>query len=156
ADKPDPARKWKLGIIKGSVTGSQPEVRKNFEESVKVLRQICDIEDGVSLPDLPFGPAVSTIINAETASAFRDFIDSGGPRTLRSVHDRFGGYAGMTILAVDYLQAMRVRGRMKKAMDELYAKYDALIAPSRNTVSYPISIDFDKAYPGIEGPPIIP
>jgi aspartyl-tRNA(Asn)/glutamyl-tRNA(Gln) amidotransferase subunit A len=45
---------------------------------------------------------------------------------------------------------------MKTALDELYAKYDALIAPARSTVSVPVNIDFDKAYPGVGGgPPII-
>src|SRR5262245_36364030 len=149
-------KKLKVGILKGSTAGIQPDVRKNFTAAVKVLEGFCDISDDAELPNLPFGPVVSTIINAETASAFRDFIESGKPKELRSVSDRFGGYAGMTILAVDYLQAMRVRGLMKKAMDELYAKYDAIIAPSRSTVAYPINVDFDKAYPGPSGPPLIP
>jgi len=60
------------------------------------------------------------------------------------------------VLAVDYLQAMRVRGQVKKALDALYAGYDALLAPSLATVSRPIDRDFDKAYPGIGGgPPLI-
>jgi aspartyl-tRNA(Asn)/glutamyl-tRNA(Gln) amidotransferase subunit A len=151
-----PQAKWKLGIIRGSTAGIQPEVRRNFDESVKVLGKFCDIEDAVQLPNLPFGAVVGTIITAEAASAFRDFIDSGGPARLRAVNDRHGGYTGMAILAVDYLQAMRVRGKMKKEMNDLYRRYDALIAPSRATVAYPINLDFDKAYPGVAGPPIIP
>jgi aspartyl-tRNA(Asn)/glutamyl-tRNA(Gln) amidotransferase subunit A len=52
---------------------------------------------------------------------------------------------------------MRLRGPMKKALDDTYAGYDALVAPARATVSYPIDKDFDKAYPGIGGgPPVIP
>lgn len=146
----------RLGIIKGSSDKGQPEVRKNFAESVRVLREFADVEDDVALPDLPFGPVVGTIIDAEAASAFRDFIESGHSRELRAPNDRWGAYAGATILAVDYLQAMRVRGLMKKAMDDLYAKYDALIGPSRTTVANPIGIDFDKSYPGMYGgPPII-
>jgi aspartyl-tRNA(Asn)/glutamyl-tRNA(Gln) amidotransferase subunit A len=156
AEKPDAAKKFKLGIIKGATAGIQPEVRKNFTDAVKVLSEFCEVEDNVPFPDLPFGPVVGTIINAEAASAFRDFIDAGGPARLRAVNDKFGGYAGMTILAVDYLQAMRVRAKLKKALDDLYARYDALIAPSRSTVAYPINVDFDKAYPGVSGPPIIP
>jgi aspartyl-tRNA(Asn)/glutamyl-tRNA(Gln) amidotransferase subunit A len=51
---------------------------------------------------------------------------------------------------------MRIRGPMKKVMDELYAKYDVLVAPSRGTVSYPVDTDFDKVYPGLGGgPPVI-
>lgn len=148
--------KTRVGIIKGATAGIQPEVRKNFNDAAKVLGDFVEIVDDVQLPDLPFGPVVGTVINAEAASAFRDFIDAGGPAKLRAVNDRFGGYAGTTILAVDYLQAMRVRGQMKKAMDDVYAKYDALIAPSRSTVANPINVDFDKAYPGVPGPPLIP
>jgi len=45
---------------------------------------------------------------------------------------------------------------MKRALDEVYAKYDALVAPSRNTVAYPIDKDFNQAYPRFGfGPPII-
>lgn len=156
AEKPDKAKKWKIGILKGATAGIMPEVRKNFDASVKVLNGFCEVEEGVQLPDLPFGPVVSTIINAEAASAYREFIDAGGPAKLRAVRDRHGGYAGTTILAVDYLQALRVCGKMKKAMAEVYDKYDAVIAPSRTTVAYPINVDFDKAYPGVPGPPIIP
>jgi len=59
------------------------------------------------------------------------------------------------VLAVDYLQAMRIRGPMKRTLDVLYARYDALVAPSRATVSYPIDRDFDKAYPGLGGGPAV-
>src|SRR5581483_2666920 len=75
----------------------------------------------------------------------------------RSVSDRWGGYAASLVLAVDYIQALRLRAPMKKALDGLHAKFDALVAPSRATVSYPIDRDFDKVYPGLGGgPPLIP
>jgi len=152
-----PEKKFKLGIIRGSTDRVQPEVRKNFDESVKVLRQFADIDDSVDYPDLMYGPAVVTIIGAEAASAFRDLIESGRCKDLRAPQDRYGGYTASTILAVDYLQAMRARGPMKKALDDAYGKYDALLAPARGTVSIPIGVDFDKAYPGVGGGPgIIP
>lgn len=148
--------KPRIGIIKGVSDKGQPEVLKNFEASVRVLRGFAEVEEDVAFPDMPFGPVVGTIIDAEAASAFRDLIDSGRCKDLRAPSDRWGAYVGGTILAVDYLQAMRVRGLMKKAMDDLYAKYDALIAPSRTTVANPIGIDFDKSYPGMYGgPPVI-
>src|SRR5207244_5845976 len=91
------------------------------------------------------------------ASTFRNLIESGKSRELRAANDRWGGYAASMVLAVDYLQAMRLRGPMQRALEELYAKYDALVAPARTTVSYPIEVDFDKAYPGLgSGPAIIP
>ncbi|MBY0524381.1 MAG: amidase [Gemmataceae bacterium] len=145
--EPEPSKRFKLGIIKGSLDGTQAEVKKNFDESVKLLRKVADIEDSVPFPDMPFGPVVGTVVEAEGASAFRDLIESGKCKELRAVNDKWGGYSASMVLAVDYLQAMRVRGPMKKALDELYSKYDALIAPSRGTVAYPIGVDFDKAYP---------
>jgi aspartyl-tRNA(Asn)/glutamyl-tRNA(Gln) amidotransferase subunit A len=162
ADKPfayEPGRKekkFKVGVIKGATEGAQPEVKKNFEDSLKVLAKFCEVEDGVAFPDLPFGFVVGTVIDAEAASAFRDLIESGRCKELRAANDRWGGYAASMVLAVDYLQAMRARGPMKRALEDLYAPYDALVAPARATVAYPVGVDFDKAYPGVGGgPPII-
>jgi len=151
------APKFKIGVLKGSATNVQAEVRKNFEASLKVLGKFADIEEDVAFPNMPWGPVISTIVNAEGASALRDLIESGDCKKLKSVSDQWGGYAASMVLAVDYLQAMRQRGPMKKALDELYSRYDALVAPSRGTVASPIDKDFDKAYPGVGGgPPVIP
>jgi len=151
ADLPRKNKKWKIGVIKGSTAKVQPEVKKNFEEALVVLKDFCDVTEDVALPDLPFSEAIGIIIKAEGASAFRDLLDSGKAKTLRAANDRWGGYAGEMVLAVDYLQAMRLRGPMKRAMDELYSRYDALVAPAVATVAYPIDRDFDKAYPGFGG-----
>lgn len=151
-----PALKGKrprIGVIKGSFEKTQPEVRKNFEESLKVLGTFCDVVPDVEFPDFPYGPAVGTIVSAEGASAFRDLVESGRAKELKVPNDRWGGYAASMTLAVDYIQAMRLRAPVKKALDALYAKYDALVSPARASVSYPIGPDFEKVYPGISGGP---
>ncbi len=157
AFRPAPAsakpRRPRIGVIKGTTEKVQPEVRKNFEESLNVLGSFCDVVPDVEFPDFPYGPAVGTIVAAEGASAFRDLVESGRARELRVPNDRWGGYAASMVFAVDYIQAMRLRTPMKKALDALYAKYDALVSPARATVSYPIGPDFDKVYPGISGGP---
>jgi aspartyl-tRNA(Asn)/glutamyl-tRNA(Gln) amidotransferase subunit A len=148
-------RRFRIGVIKGTAEKVQPEVRKNFEESLKVLGTFCDIVPDVDFPDFPYGPAVGTIVSAEGASAFRDLVESGRAKELKVPNDRWGGYAASMTLAVDYIQAMRLRAPMKKALDALYAKFDALVSPSRPSVAYPIGPDFDKAYPGISGGPSV-
>jgi aspartyl-tRNA(Asn)/glutamyl-tRNA(Gln) amidotransferase subunit A len=159
---PEPAggelkQKFRLGIIRGSIDGIQPAVRDNFRDSVKVLAKFCDIAEDVPFPDMPFGPVVNVVINAEGANAFRELIESGRIRELRTQQMTAAGTAASMTLAVDYLQALRVRSRMKKTMAELYARYDALIAPSRTTVSYPIDRNFSQSYLNFRGgPPIIP
>lgn len=150
-------KKFKIAVVRGATGRAQPAVKTNFAAALKVLADFADIEEDVPLPNLPFGPAVATIVDAEGASAFRDLIENGRCKDLRAKEDRAGGYPGMVILAVDYLQAMRVRGVMKKAMDDLYARYDAIVAPARGTVATPINIPFDEAYPEVTGssPPLI-
>ncbi len=152
-----PTRRLRVGIAKGALENVQPEVRKNFEESVNVLKRYADVESDVALPDLPYGPVIGIIVSAEGASAFRDLIESGRLAELQNPRDRIGGYVGMTVLAVDYLHAQRVRTRIRRALDELLSQYDALIAPTRATVAYPIGVEFERAYPGVGGgPPLIP
>jgi aspartyl-tRNA(Asn)/glutamyl-tRNA(Gln) amidotransferase subunit A len=86
-------------------------------------------------------------VDAEGASAFLELIESGGLRELRAEADRVGGYGGALVRAVDYIQALRIRERMRSPFRALFEKFDVLTAPSRATVALPIGLDFDKAYP---------
>ncbi len=148
-------RRFRIGVIQGTTEKVQPEVRRNFEASLKILAEFADIFPDVAFPEFPYGPAVGTIVSAEGASAFRDLVESGRSKELRVPNDRWGGYAASMTLAVDYIQAMRLRAPMKRALDGLYAKFDALVSPTRASVSYPIGPDFDKVYPGISGGPSV-
>lgn len=147
-------KKFKIGVIKGTVDNVQPAVKQSFEAAIKTLGQFATVSE-VDYPDLPYDQVIEVIVGAEGASAFRDLIESGRVQELREANDKWGGYAAYTILAVDYLQALRARGPIKRALDELYAKYDALIAPSLPTVAWPINTNFDKVYPGIGGGPSV-
>jgi aspartyl-tRNA(Asn)/glutamyl-tRNA(Gln) amidotransferase subunit A len=149
--EPKEQKKYKIGILKNSTTGIQKEVRQNFEESLKVLGQFCDFVEDLELPKLPFGSVVGTIVNAEGAAAFRDLLESGKAKELRAANDKWGGYAGLLLPAVDYLDAMRLRGPMKREMEKLYTPFDAIVSPARGTVALPIDTDFAKAYPGVGG-----
>ena len=55
----------------------QPEVRDNFEKSITALGKDVVVTRDVEWPDLPWGPPVGTIVGAEGASAFLDFIEAG-------------------------------------------------------------------------------
>jgi aspartyl-tRNA(Asn)/glutamyl-tRNA(Gln) amidotransferase subunit A len=158
---PDPKlvrrRPWKLAVPKGALDKVQPDVRKNFEKSLTMLGGQAQVTRDVPFPDFPWGPAVGTIVGAEGASAFLDLLQSGGLAKLRCARDRYAGYAGAAISAVDYLQALRLREPMKDAMNELFETYDMIATPGRASVSYPIDQDFSKAWPGVSGgPPVIP
>jgi aspartyl-tRNA(Asn)/glutamyl-tRNA(Gln) amidotransferase subunit A len=145
----------RLAVPRGAADKAQPEVRRNFEASLEVLRGFADVTLDVEWPDFPWGSAVSTIVSAEGASAFLELIESGRAAQLRCVKDRTGGLPGTLVPAVDYLQAMRVRGPMRRAVARLFEDFEAVVAPTRQTVSYPVGQDFDKAWPGVGGGPAL-
>ncbi len=142
-------KKLRLAVLKDSYEKAQTEVRDNFLKTLEALRRTAHVEMDVPLPDFPYGPAVGTIVDAEGASAFRELIESGRVKELASPEGRLGGFSASLVTAVDYLHAMRLRVPMRRAWAEMFKKYDALVAPSRATVAYPVAKTFDQAYPGI-------
>ena len=145
-------RKPVIGILKNATAGCQPEVAANFNASLEAIRSFATLVPDVEFPDLPFNAAAETIINAEGASAFEDLLESGRVNELTAPEDRWGGYPGAVVLATDYLKALRLRGVMSAALDEVLTPYDCVVAPTLDTVSYPIDKPFDKAWPPIEVP----
>jgi aspartyl-tRNA(Asn)/glutamyl-tRNA(Gln) amidotransferase subunit A len=128
-------KRYRLAIVKGTYENAQPEVKANFEESLKVLSDFADLTHNVELPDYPYAAILSTVMGAEAAAAFRELIDTGQMREMANEQDRINGYARMTISAVDYIQAMRVRKPARLAMDKLLGQYDALIGPTSASVA---------------------
>jgi aspartyl-tRNA(Asn)/glutamyl-tRNA(Gln) amidotransferase subunit A len=144
-------RRYRLGVLTGTVEKLQPEVRRNFEESLRVLREVADIEDGLELPDFPYDAMASIVIDAEAASAFEPLFESGRITELTAPEDRIGGYAGQVVLAKDYIRALRLRRPAAVALDRLLAGVDAIAAPTLPTVAWPIDAAFDKVYPDYPG-----
>jgi aspartyl-tRNA(Asn)/glutamyl-tRNA(Gln) amidotransferase subunit A len=144
-------RRFRLGVLKGATRGAEPEVAANFQRSLAELRAFASVELDVPFPEFPYGPAVDVIVGAEGAAAFRDLIESGRTSLLRDKADRAGGPAMLMTLAVDYLQAMRLRVPMRAAYDDLLSRYDALVAPTLGEGAPRIGQDFTPAPP--EGAP---
>jgi aspartyl-tRNA(Asn)/glutamyl-tRNA(Gln) amidotransferase subunit A len=141
----------RIGILRGTLDKTQPEVRRNFEESLGVLRQFADIVEDLALPEFPYDAMAGTIIDAEAASAFESLFQSGRITELTAPEDRIGGYAGQVLLAKDYLRALRLRRPAGAALDRLLGGVDAVAAPSLPTVAWPIDAAFDKVYPDYPG-----
>jgi len=151
-----PKKRLRIAVPKGVVEQAQPEVRNNFGASLAVLRKLGDVTLDVEWPDLPWGPSVGAIVGAEGASAFLDFIESGKCAELACKASRARGYSGAFVFAVDYIQAMRHRRPMQKAMADLFQRFDVIVAPTRATVAYPADQEFEKVYPNVSGgPPLI-
>ena len=143
------ARRLRIGVPKNADQYIMPEVAKNFRDAISIFERFAEVTRDVPLPDLPYGFCTGTIVAAEGASAFLDLIEGGRLRELRARADRVGGYANAMVPAVDYLQAMRLRERMRDPFAVLFEKFDVLAAPGRDTIANPIGIDFDKAFPDV-------
>lgn len=155
--RPANKRLAKIGLVKGSWDRVQPAVRDNFLKSVEVLKSQGHTITEIDYPDLPYGPTISLIVDAEGASAFEDILRDGRAKQLRAKQDQIGGFESAATLAVDYLRAMRVRAKVRKALLELFTKVDLVASPTRSTVAYPIGPNFNEVYRDVRsGPAVIP
>lgn len=149
------AGKPRLAVPKGVTEQVQPAVRENFEAALGALGGEVEVTREVEWPDFPWGPAVGTIVGAEGAAAFLDLLESGRAQQLTCPADRAGGYSSLLLPAVDYLQAMRLRRPMKRAVAQLFERFDVVVAPTRASVAYPADRNFEDAYPGVSGGPAL-
>jgi aspartyl-tRNA(Asn)/glutamyl-tRNA(Gln) amidotransferase subunit A len=148
-----PRRRPRIAVVAGATKKTMPGVVKNFNASVKVLAEFCDVETGVALPAHPYGVAVGAIVNGEGAAAFRELIESGKSRLLQQRDDRLGGYAAYSTLAVDYIDAQRRRTFMIADMHAAFGTYDAIVSPTLSTVALPVGVPFDTVYTAFDGGP---
>lgn len=133
---------FRLGVLRDGLDEMQPEVRARFEESLAVLGKIGTLEN-VALPDFPYGDVARIILSAEAATALAELIESGKLSDLTAPEDRIGGYAGSLIPAVDYLRAQQIRRHLDRALDSLFARYDAVVCPTTALVASPLDMRFD-------------
>jgi Asp-tRNA(Asn)/Glu-tRNA(Gln) amidotransferase A subunit family amidase len=140
-------RRFRFGVIRDVAATAEDAVRDAFTSSLEVLGTIGTVEE-VTLADLPYEAITRTILMAEAASAFEDMIESGRIAELTAPEDRFTAYARDTILAKDYIRALRLRTRVVREADRVLSGLDALVAPGRPAVASPIDREFRSAARG--------
>ena len=148
--RPDERRAgFRFALLRGAAAGVEPEVAANFQASLDLLATLGDVEE-IDLPDLPYDEAAAIVIQAEAAAAFEELIEAGEPRRLTAPEDRYGLLEGLTVPAVDYLRALRVRRVAGRALDAALAPYDAIVAPTQPRVAPPLAEPFDAWAEGSE------
>jgi aspartyl-tRNA(Asn)/glutamyl-tRNA(Gln) amidotransferase subunit A len=103
---------------------------ENFQRSLATLKEFAEVQE-IEIPEMPADTAASTIISAEAGSIFNDLIASGDVQDLTDPEGSIGGYAFDTILAKDYITAMRVRKKVQETIDDVLEPYDALVTGGR-------------------------
>jgi len=136
-------QRFKLAMLKNVAQETQPEVRANFEASLAVLKTFATIEE-IELPSLPFTETASVILSSEAAAAFEDLITTGDIWEMTAPEDHWGLHSQMVIPAKDYINALRIRPKLQRAMDDLLKPFDAIISPTLATVAYPNDVDWPE------------
>ncbi len=132
----DASQRYKLATLKDAAKSVQPEVRSNYESSLDVLREFCEIEE-VELPDFPWAAVASTLISCESAAAFEGLITTGDIWEMTAEEDHWGIHSSLVIPAKDYINAMRIRPKMQRAIDEFLKPFEAVVTPTLATTAYP-------------------
>jgi aspartyl-tRNA(Asn)/glutamyl-tRNA(Gln) amidotransferase subunit A len=137
----DGPRRFRFGVLAGALDGVSEDMLAAYRRSLDLLRELGTVED-TALPDLPWEAAIRIILQGEAASAFDEFIESGGVAGLTAPEDHFMPYARDAVLAKDYVKATRVRGVMAREIDRIFERIDVLVAPGRLTVATPLGQEF--------------
>jgi Asp-tRNA(Asn)/Glu-tRNA(Gln) amidotransferase A subunit family amidase len=116
-----------------------PEAREAFAAALAVVKSLGVKLKEVEIPDFPYGALVQTVIGAEAASIFEDFIRSGQVDQMADRTQAAGLKAALEIPAVDYLKAMRVRSLVRQAFRDLFVNVDLLLAPARGGPAPPVA-----------------
>jgi aspartyl-tRNA(Asn)/glutamyl-tRNA(Gln) amidotransferase subunit A len=138
-------RGFRLGVLHIAEGETQPEVGQNYHAALDVLRGMATIEE-VTLPDFPYGPVTETILRAEAASAFDDVMASGKIAELAATETHVAPLAYRYVAAKDYVTALRIRRRIVREVDALFAQYDAIVCPTTNAVASPITTKFSEYF----------
>ncbi|WP_129116963.1 amidase [Halegenticoccus tardaugens] len=131
----------RVAVVEGAGEDEQEGVRENYRRSVEIVREFAAVEE-ISLPDFPYESVAGLVIDAESGSAFSDLVEGGDALELSNEGSRVGGYAQQVVLARDYIDAMRVRTEIQRALDETFAGYDAVVVPARASVASPLEGSF--------------
>ncbi len=144
---------FRFGVPEGACDGVDPNVQRNFEASLEILREIGTVEK-VELPDFFYADVASIITAAEAYAAFDGFIESGRTAELTSRKSHGHRLANALLPAHDYIRAQRIRLIAQKAFAHLTRRFDAIVAPSLGVVANSISDDFEYGLPRAGGVPL--
>jgi len=109
-----------------------PEAQADFRRAVETVRGLGVRMVETRIPDFPYGPVLSTVLNGEMGSIFETLIQSGRVEQLADAKQIAGMKASREVSAAEYLKAMRIRTLVKEAFDKaFYEEYDVILAPAR-------------------------
>lgn len=138
----------RLGVVRAEFQPAETAGTKQiFDDALKTMQDAgCQLED-VEIREFPWAEVIGITINVESAATFEDLVRDGRFDDF-AVKTRGNSWAaGLTVSAVDYVKAQRIRSEMIRYARSLFEKYDALIAPN-NTSPAAVITDPNTTPPG--------
>jgi aspartyl-tRNA(Asn)/glutamyl-tRNA(Gln) amidotransferase subunit A len=146
-----PMKELKVGYAAIDFTDrADAGARPAFAAALAALKETGIQLTETKLPQFPYGPILSTILNSEQGSIFEPLIASGKVNELADATQIAGLKASLDVPAKDYLKAMRMRRLIQAAYATLFAEVDALVTTGRNGPATPVNqpLDAAQAAPG--------
>lgn len=129
----------RIGILKHDYSKA-PEAKKVFDAALEVFKKQKFAFKETEYPKgVPYDSAAGTIVNAEGAAAFENLIRSDKLKALADAKQQAGFLAGLTVPAVDYIRALRIRSQAVATLNKMWEEFDALIAPTLLLEATPIA-----------------
>jgi aspartyl-tRNA(Asn)/glutamyl-tRNA(Gln) amidotransferase subunit A len=132
-------RPIRLGVLPHDYS-KVSEVKRVFDGALEVFRKGSFVMKEAKYPtNIPYDAAANLIIMAEGSAAFENLIRDGKLNALVDTAQQAGMIAGLSVTAVDYLRALRIRTEARAAISKLWNDFDALIAPTLLLEATPIN-----------------
>jgi aspartyl-tRNA(Asn)/glutamyl-tRNA(Gln) amidotransferase subunit A len=131
---------------------ADPSARQAFQAALGVFREAGAQLIEARLPDYPYGPVLSAILASEQGSIFEPLIESGRVDELADQAQIAGLKASLDVPAKDYLKAMRIRRLIQDAFRDVFANYDALLAPGRSGPATPVDQALERSATSVAAP----
>ncbi len=135
----------RIGHAEEDHIASAATARAALSGGIAAMRRIAPRFRRAALPpELPYGAMVTTIMSAEASEIFDELVEGPGILGLVDPHQRAGLRAGRTILARDYLRAMRLRTVLGDAFRAIFREVDVLLSVSRPATASRLDTPFDR------------
>src|SRR3954447_24075396 len=146
-----PMKDLKIGYAPADFADrAEPSARTAFAAALAAVKETGAQLVETKLPQFPYGPVLSTILNAEMGSIFEPLIASGKVDELADQPQIAGLKASLDVPAKDYLKAMRIRRLIQTEFSRLFGEVDLLLAPGRPGPA--VRADQSLDAPGFEPP----
>ena len=133
----------RIGYAGEEIERAGETARAALQRGIDELRRIVTTFVDARIPDMPYGPMVTTVLGAETATIFGELIESERLDLMPDEKQKSGLRSYTKILARDYLQAMRLRTILAARFREIFTTCDVILSAGRTATASPIEQPLD-------------